>query len=32
MDNAREYHDGESERRMGRALRDGYHEKRHGFQ
>jgi len=27
MDNAWEYHDGESERRMGRALRDGYREK-----
>ena len=27
MDNAWEYHDGESERRMGRALRDGYRKK-----
>ena len=27
MDNAWEYHDGESERRMGRALRDGYRDK-----
>jgi predicted aldo/keto reductase-like oxidoreductase len=27
MDNAWEYHGGESERRMGRALRDGYREK-----
>jgi predicted aldo/keto reductase-like oxidoreductase len=27
MDNCWDYHDGESERRMGRALRDGYREK-----
>ncbi len=27
MDNAWEYNDGESERRMGRALRDGYRDK-----
>jgi aryl-alcohol dehydrogenase-like predicted oxidoreductase len=27
MDNSWDYHDGESERRMGRALRDGYREK-----
>src|SRR5580698_4843968 len=27
MDNCWDYHDGESERRMGRALRDGYRQK-----
>jgi predicted aldo/keto reductase-like oxidoreductase len=27
MDNCWDYHDGESERRMGRALRDGYRDK-----
>jgi aryl-alcohol dehydrogenase-like predicted oxidoreductase len=27
MDNCWDYHDGESERRMGKALRDGYREK-----
>lgn len=27
MDNSWDYHDGESERRMGKALRDGYREK-----
>jgi predicted aldo/keto reductase-like oxidoreductase len=27
MDNCWDYHDGESERRMGRALRDGYRER-----
>ena len=27
LDNSWDYHDGESERRMGRALRDGYREK-----
>lgn len=27
MDNSWDYHDGESERRMGRALRDGYRQK-----
>src|SRR5262245_23864101 len=27
MDNSWDYHDGESERRMGRALRDGYRDK-----
>ena len=31
MDNAWEYKDGESERRMGRTLRDGYHQRQHGF-
>ena len=27
MDNCWDYHDGESERRMGKALRDGYRDK-----
>src|SRR5512140_2890875 len=27
MDNCWDYHDGESERRMGQALKDGYREK-----
>src|SRR5262245_15081196 len=27
MDNSWDYHDGESERRMGKALRDGYRDK-----